>query len=186
MSKYLVPYADSFLEAAAKVGQTTAMETLLAYQQAKEPKSTKRYAAIFEIGQHASQKRFYLFDGKTGTVKQLHAAHGSGSEGDKNDGFATVFSNTPDSRCSSLGLYKCGETYIGKHGRSLRLDGLEKSNSNARKRAIVMHGADYVREVSGAESGDSWGCPALSNKEVQSVIDCLVSGSLLLIYKKGK
>ena len=58
--------------------------------------------------------------------------------------YASVFFNVPESNCSSLGIYKCAETYDGKHGKSLKLDGLQGTNSNARDRYVVMHGADYV------------------------------------------
>ena len=60
---------------------------------------------------------------------------------------AESFSNKPESYKSSLGFFKTAETYFGKHGYSLRIDGLEKGiNDQARNRAIVIHGADYAKE----------------------------------------
>jgi N-acetyl-anhydromuramyl-L-alanine amidase AmpD len=181
-----VPYADNFLIAAQKVNQVEAMAHLLRRHESQFPNKTLRYNFIFEVGAHASKKRGFLFDGATGAVEEFHVAHGSGSEGDKNDGWATQFSNIEGSRQTSLGIYVCGipvgsGTYNGKHGRSMYLDGIDSTNSNARSRAVVMHGADYVKET-GAEAGDSWGCPALANDVVQKVIDCLQGGSLLYIY----
>lgn len=70
---------------------------------------------------------------------------------------------------SSLGVYRTAETYQGKHGYSLRLDGLSPGqNSNARKRAIVVHGADYAspRHLRKYDKlGRSWGCPALPKEQ---------------------
>ena len=185
MSKYNVPFCDTFLDLAKKVNQLEAMEYILKYQEKKDLQKEKVHAAIFEVGQHASQKRFYLFNGKENWVKQYHVAHGSGSEGDKNDGWADQFSNKPGSNATSLGLYLCAEDYIGKNGRSLKLDGLEATNSNARARSVVIHGAKYVTE-NGAEAGDSHGCPALDHAVVQDVINRLIRGSYLYIYVRPK
>lgn len=79
---------------------------------------------------------------------------------------------------TSLGFYRTGKIYIGKHGPSLRLDGLSTTNSNARDRAIVIHGADYVQEE-GRIQGRSWGCPAVAQNNRESVIERLKGGSLL-------
>src|SRR5690606_36020275 len=77
---------------------------------------------------------------------------------------ATDFSNTESSFQSSLGFYVTAETYYGKNGLSLFLDGQEKGfNSNARQRYVVVHGADYANpdfiERTG-RLGRSLGCPA--------------------------
>ena len=141
---------------------------------------TVRYVAIVDFSQHSSKSRFYLFDMKAGTVERHNVSHGSGSDRN-NDGMADTFSNVAGSNASSLGMYKTAETYSGKHGYSLRLDGLESSNSNARARAVVMHSATYVKD--GKSAGRSWGCPALDPKVYVSVIDRLKGGSLLLIGK---
>jgi len=99
---------------------------------------------------------------------------------------ATSFSNQPDSNRSSLGLYKTGETYVGKHGYSLRLDGLERGfNDRARERAIVMHAAEYVN-ASAAKAqgylGRSLGCPAVRPEISRQVIDSVKRGGLLFAY----
>ena len=112
-------------------------------------------------------------------------AHGKKS-GNK---YAKKFSNLPNSNESSIGFYITGETYTGKHGLSLRLDGMDKGfNDNARKRAIVMHGAKYV---SGdfikkyGRLGRSLGCPSLSMNIYKDVIDTIRDGSILFIYSPG-
>ena len=71
-----------------------------------------------------------------------------------------------------------GETYDGKHGNSLRLDGVSPTNSNARARAVVMHGADYVSEGR-SKQGRSWGCLALPSPDKDAVIAKLKGGSVI-------
>jgi hypothetical protein len=109
-------------------------------------------------------------------------AHGINS----GDNLAVAFSDRPGSRMSSLGLFRTAETYWGRHGFALRLDGLEPGfNERARERAIVLHGADYV----GARSitklghlGRSWGCPAVSRGVSHSIIDRIQGGTALFVY----
>jgi hypothetical protein len=86
---------------------------------------------------------------------------------------------------SSLGLFLTADTYVGTNGYSLRLRGLEPGvNDRALARAIVMHGAAYVRP--GMEQfgrlGRSWGCPALSLASARQVIDAIKEGSLVFAY----
>jgi hypothetical protein len=102
-----------------------------------------KYITVVDLKAYSGNRRFYLIDMQTGKVQALHTAHGSGSD-TNNDGYAERFSNTVDSRMSSVGFYRTAETYNGSNGYSLKLDGLSPTNSNARKRAIVIHGADYV------------------------------------------
>lgn len=140
---------------------------------------------LIDFSIHSSKKRFFVIDMNSGKVDSYHTSHGSGS--DRNhDGKADKFSNTPNSNMSSLGFYKTAETYHGKHGYSLRLDGLSSTNSKARSRAIVIHGADYMSKSfikSQGKAGRSWGCPALDRKVVKKVINEIKGGSLLYIFK---
>jgi hypothetical protein len=113
-------------------------------------------------------------------------AHGKNS-GEK---IPDHFSNKPESLESSLGFYMTAETYSGKHGYSLRLDGLEKNiNDNARMREIVIHGADYVSQQfidSHGRLGRSWGCPAIPVEISREVIDSISNGSCIFIYGKDE
>jgi len=108
-------------------------------------------------------------------------AHGRETGGN----FAERFSNRDGSLQSSLGVFLTADTYVGENGYSLRLDGLEPGfNDRARARAIVMHGAQYVRpgmETQG-RLGRSWGCPALSLSSARQVIDTIKGGSLVVAY----
>lgn len=143
----------------------------------------KKYMTIFDIGQHSGQRRLYLIDLNTGAVKSMHVAHGSGS--DKNhDGIATEFSNTSGSHMSSLGFMLTAETYVGKHGESMKLDGLESRNSKVRARAIVVHSAKYV-SPSLSKMGRSQGCPAVSLANIKDLMAKIKNGSLYYIYHKA-
>jgi hypothetical protein len=106
----------------------------------------------------------------------------------KNSGelHSTRFSNELGSLQSSFGLFVTAETYVGKHGYSLRLDGLEPGvNDLARQRAIVMHGASYVSEATArvlGRLGRSWGCPAVRSDVAESIIDAIQGGSAVFSY----
>ncbi len=99
---------------------------------------------------------------------------------------AENFSNIPGSNESSPGFYVTGETYIGKHGLSLALDGLETGiNDKARARAIVIHGADYVSDDfirTHGRLGRSQGCPAVPVELSEEIIKTIKGGSCLFIY----
>ena len=148
------------------------------------PNSNPRYWAVFKIKEHSKNKRMHIFDRVGQSVLSIHAVHGTGSDPD-NDGLATKFSNTPNSHMSSLGLYRTLGTYImARHGRALRLEGLESSNNKALMRGVVFHGVpyagdDYVKQH--GRCGRSFGCPAVEYSVVQDLIDKLKGGSLLLI-----
>jgi hypothetical protein len=99
---------------------------------------------------------------------------------------ATQFSDTLNSRQTSLGLFVARDTYVGSNGYSLRLDGLEPGfNGRARERAIVMHGAPYVDKSlakSQGRIGRSWGCPALREAIARDVIDTIRGGGVIFSY----
>jgi len=139
--------------------------------------------SIIDFSQPSTQKRFYLINMDSNEVLfQDYVAHG------KNTGvlMADKFSNTPNSNQSSLGFYKTGETYQGKHGLSLRLDGLEKGiNHLARNRAIVIHTAYYVEESfinRYGRLGRSFGCPTLPAENYKNIIELIKGGTILFIY----
>jgi len=134
------------------------------------------YLSIADFTQHSSQKRFYIIDMRTGKVSQFLVAHGKGSD-PNHTGYATYFSNQESSHASSLGFYMTGETYDGKHGYSLYLDGLSSTNSNASERAVVIHGADYV-----SNGGRSFGCLAVEMSVRTKIIDMLKGGSIIYTY----
>jgi len=103
----------------------------------------------------------------------------------KNNGDNT-FSDRPSSHDSSIGVYLTSNTYFGKHGYSLRINGLEKGfNDRARARDIVMHSAYYVSETFAhihGRLGRSWGCFALSPAVAPIIINKIKDGTVLFAY----
>lgn len=161
-----------------KMIPTKLREDALAYFDAnKKNFANQSYIAIINFSAHSSKPRFYLVNMTSGKVQAYRTAHGKGSD-TNNDGYAERFSNTSGSEMSSLGYYRVAETYNGKYGYSVRLDGLSSTNSKARARAIVIHPAPYVSESSG-RAGRSWGCPALDGKYSAGIISALKNGAML-------
>ena len=116
-------------------------------------------------------------DMQSGAVHAIHVAHGKGSDPD-GDGYATRFSNTPESKASSLGFYLTGPMYYGSHGKSMRLLGQSPTNSNALARAVVIHESAYVREANVIQ-GRSFGCLAVATTEIRQVLASLNGGALI-------
>jgi hypothetical protein len=146
-------------------------------------KIKKRLLTVVDFSLSANQKRLWIIDLNTKEIlHQTYVAHGRNT----GDEFANAFSNIPESFQSSLGFYATAESYFGKHGYSLRLDGLEKGiNDKARERAIVIHGADYVSEnfiSQHGRLGRSLGCPSLPMEESKEIIDLIKDKSCLFIY----
>jgi len=138
---------------------------------------------IIDFDKSSDEKRFFVVDIEERQVLvNSYVAHGQNTGGLD----ATRFSNNLNSHQSSLGFYLTDKTYHGKHGLSLRLDGLDKGiNDNARKRNIVVHSADYVSEEFISKHnrlGRSWGCPALPKEGYEDVIEQIKNKSLLFIH----
>lgn len=143
----------------------------------------KDILTIIDFSLSSNVKRLWIVDLTTNTVLYNSlVAHGRNT----GEEFASKFSNSSSSYQSSLGFYATGEVYQGKHGTSLRLDGLEKGiNDNARNRAVVVHGADYVAESfvkAHGRLGRSQGCPALPMGLTKEIINVIKDKSCLFIY----
>lgn len=143
----------------------------------------KKIITIIDFTKPSTKERFFVIDleNKKLLYRSL-VAHGKNSGGN----MATRFSNTPRSLKSCLGFFLTAETYSGKYGYSLKIDGLEPDiNDNARKRSIVIHGADFVSYEVARDCGmlgRSYGCPALPVRRSREIIDKLSKGSCLFIY----
>lgn len=142
----------------------------------------KSILTIADFDQNSTEKRLWIIDlDKKELILNTWVAHGEFSGADK----ASHFSNAISSFKSSIGFYITGESYYGKHGLSLRLDGMdEEFNSNARKRAIVVHGANYVsqRTINAlGRLGRSQGCPAVPQNQVKMVVDAMGGKTVLFI-----
>lgn len=142
--------------------------------------TNSRYLTLVDFSMHASKQRMFLIDMQSGGVTSMLTSVGRGSDPDGN-GYADSFSNEADSNQSSLGFYLTQDIYDGDHGRSLRLDGLSPTNSNALERAIVVHTANYVSEED-HHAGRSHGCPVVDPDNINPLIDRIQGGSLMFLF----
>lgn len=141
--------------------------------------------AIADFNAPSSQPRFYLVDLIGGTTHAMLVAHGSGSDPD-HSGWLRRFSNTPGSNASSEGAFVASDYYVGKHGRSQRLIGLEPTNDNALSRALVIHSAWYANPAmlkTHGQLGRSQGCFAVGEADLAQVFERLGPGRMLYSAK---
>lgn len=153
------------------------------YLKQKNLLSNDSLLTIIDFSKSSTEKRFFILDLKNEKIiKNTLVAHGMNT-GEQN---AESFSNELNSNKSSLGLFITQGTYEGKHGYSLRIQGMSKGlNDNVFKRAVVIHGADYVSDSFIKQTGRigrSFGCPALPLEESREVIDLIKDGTCLYIY----
>lgn len=139
--------------------------------------------SIIDFSQPSNKKRLFVLDLKNYQVLfNTLVAHG------RNTGreWASYFSNQGSSYMSSPGFYVTRETYEGKNGYSLKLEGLERGvNDNAYSRGIVVHGAQYVsQDLANAQGyiGRSQGCPAVPVQASKPIINTIKGGTCLFIY----
>ena len=149
----------------------------------QEGLAPKELLTIIDYSKPSTENRFWVFNLKNNKILfETLVAHGKNS-GDK---FATHFSNQPQSLASSFGVFLTGSTYLGHHGYSLKLMGLERGvNDKALSRAIVVHAAAYVNQFiarSLGRLGCSWGCPALNPAITRPIIDTIKNGTLIFAY----
>ena len=143
------------------------------------------FAAIADFSLPSRTPRFYLLNLADGSATSHLVAHGRGSD-PAHTGWLERFSNEMRSRATSAGAYLTEELYVGEHGRSMRLDGLDPTNDNAASRAIVVHGAWYVSEQVVAQHGmlgRSEGCLAVADSSVGEVLHKLGPGRLIYADK---
>ena len=139
--------------------------------------------AVIDFSLPSSERRLWIFDlQRKRLLLEDFVAHGQKS----GDNHATHFSNILGSHQSSIGLFRTAESYHGKHGYSLRMDGLEPGvNDLARERAIVIHPADYVNPdwiATQGRIGRSQGCPAVRPEVARMVVDSLKGGQFMFSW----
>jgi hypothetical protein len=149
-----------------------------------------RFFFLADMGRHSGLKRFFVWDFEKDTVVQsLMVSHGCGNYPwsttfTKN---APTFSNEEGSHASSLGKYIIRERGPSQWGIGVKylLQGMESTNNNAMRRAIVLHSWDVVtdHEVHPSGTPEGWGCPALSNNGMR-IIDAMLkeAGSSTLLW----
>lgn len=143
--------------------------------------------AIADFGLHSAQRRFHFVDLVNNRVESFHVSHGDGSDPD-HDGWLKWYSNLEGSHCTSKGAYMTRSWYVGRYGTSIRLDGLDPTNSNALPRAIVMHPAEYARpEHIGryGRLGRSNGCFAMGPEQFDRALIELAGGRMLYADSLG-
>ncbi len=180
---------NALLSLAPRINPQALQKALAALKKLQASGQTVRtdVLMVIDYSKRSTERRLWVFDLKRGGLlfEEL-VAHGRNSGDDR----AVRFSNEPGSLMTSLGLFLTGDTYMGKHGLSLRLQGLEKGvNDNSLERAIVIHAADYVNEGLAQRSGRigrSWGCPAVRPAISRKLIETVQGGALLLAYYPGK
>lgn len=170
--KYSLPNLETFIKA---------FEGYVALE--RQGKVKNNILTIVDFSFSSTKERMWVVDMENKKVLlQTLVSHGmnSGKE------FAKSFSNQNESFKSSLGFFITGETYTGKHGISLKLDGQEYGlNDNARERAVVVHGADYVSKSLANKQGyigRSQGCPAVAPAVAKKLINTIKNKSVLFIY----
>ncbi len=161
-----------------------AMTGYLNLKQANRLADGKQLLTVVDFDLPSTEKRLWVVDLSSHKILfHTLVAHGHNS----GDNEAKAFSNTDASNMSSLGFYVTGSEYEGKHGHSLRLEGLDEGfNTNAAARSVVMHGAEYVSEEFIKENGRlgrSLGCPALPMDQYAQIIDVVNGGTCLFINK---
>ena len=143
----------------------------------------KNILTLVDFSLSSNAKRMWVIDlDKNLVLFQTLVAHGRNT----GEEYAKEFSNKAESYQSSVGFYATAEIYTGKHGKSLKLDGLEKGlNDKARERAVVIHGAEYVSESfikQNKRLGRSQGCPAVPIEMNNKIIEVIKDKSCLFIY----
>ena len=139
--------------------------------------------AVIDYSKPSTEPRLWVFDLAQRTLLYHElVAHGRNT----GENLATRFSNTPESWQTSLGLFRTRNTYSGRNGYSLRMEGLEPGiNDHAMSRALVIHGADYVSPVFASQQGRigrSHGCPAVRTAIARPLIDTLKDGQYVFSY----
>jgi L,D-transpeptidase catalytic domain len=147
--------------------------------------SYRDFIGVADFSLPSRAPRFHLVNLADGSVRSHLVAHGRGSD-PSHTGWLERFSNEPHSNATSAGAYRTGSLYVGAHGRSMRLEGLDPTNSNALSRALVVHGAWYVNErVIGYSGmlGRSQGCFAVADSSLPEIMARLGPGRLIYADK---
>ncbi|AXE31054.1 peptidase [Chromobacterium phragmitis] len=160
----------------------SAVLDMVAVQRAMHPRASLLYWAVVDYGLPSTEPRLFVFDTLEASSQRFLVAHGRGRDPDANLLSAGMFSNELDSGVSCLGVCRASETYFGSHGLSLWLDGLERGNSNMRRRNLVMHGSAHVSPRYVEEYGILWrsdGSLAVEQQYSVGLINMLQGGSYI-------
>ena len=176
-----LPAPASTRKAAGSAPSGLLRRALAALEQHRDSIEHRDFVGIADFSLPSRTPRFHLLSLADGGVRSHLVAHGKGSD-PEHTGWLERFSNQPRSYATSAGAYRTGSSYLGAHGRSIRLDGLDPTNSNAASRAIVVHAAWYVCDemvVQHGMLGRSEGCFAVSNSSLDEIVSQLGPGRLI-------
>jgi len=155
---------------------------LEALKQHENSISYRDFIGVADFSLPSYAPRLHIVNLAKGSVRSHLVAHGRGSD-PAHTGWLKRFSNEPHSNATSAGAYRTGALYVGAHGLSMRLEGLDPTNSNALSRAIVVHGAWYVNDRVIGELGmlgRSEGCLAVAGTSLPEITALLGPGRLIL------
>jgi hypothetical protein len=167
---------------AAPIAPSRALDALERHRNSIDQRD---YVGIADFSLPSRTPRFHVLNVADGTASSYLVAHGRGSD-PTHTGWLERFSNEPRSHATSAGAYRTDGYYVGEHGRSMRLVGLDATNDNAASRAIVVHGAWYVSEEIVAHFGmlgRSEGCLAVANSCLNEILAKLGPGHLIYADK---
>jgi len=156
-----------------------------ALEQHSDSISSRDFVGVADFSLPSRAPRFHLVNLADGSVRSHLVAHGRGSD-PSHTGWLQSFSNEPHSNATSAGAYRTGSVYIGAHGHSMRLEGLDPTNNNALSRAIVVHGAWYVNDRMIGDFGmlgRSEGCFAVADSSLPELMAGLGPGRLIYAGK---
>lgn len=144
-----------------------------------------KIAFFIDMRIKSGKNRFFVYDLENDKIiEEGLVANGSGSETTIRGNLK--FSNEPNSNCTSLGHYSIGKSYKEMFGKSYKLSGLDETNSNAEKRAIVLHPYSAVpNEEQDYYISNSKGCPMVSEtffRKLEKIIDGSKTKIILNIY----
>lgn len=151
----------------------------------KNPKYNDEIGFFVDMKIPSGKNRFFVYDLKENKIiDQGLVAHGSGSETGIEG--KLKFSNVTNSLSTSLGKYYIGMSYSGQFGKAYKLYGLNKTNSNAYDRNIVLHKYSKVPYDEQPESiCNSYGCPMVNEKyfkRIENIVDSSGKNIILEIY----
>ncbi|HEX4693392.1 murein L,D-transpeptidase catalytic domain-containing protein [Sphingomonas sp.] len=151
--------------------------------------ATHPVIAVVDFALPSGTPRMWLIDLRdaSGINAPIYVAHGSGSVDAARTELAVRFGNIEGSNMSSLGAYTVAETYRGKHGRSMKVDGLDATDDRARPRLVAIHTSakvkdDYVSPAKLAKDGKlglSEGCFVVMASDYPMVEARLANGGFL-------
>lgn len=141
--------------------------------------------AVVDFSVPSANPRFHFVNLANGHTETLLVTHGSGSD-PGHTGWLRRFSNEFNSNASCEGAFLASDYYVGKHGKSQRLIGLDNTNDNALGRAIVIHGAWYANKDmlrTHGMLGRSQGCFAVGERDLAQVFERLGPGRMIYAAK---